>query len=64
MYKSGFSNITWYKSIDCQKGQVAQFLLQPAEPYNQPDASLTWFELDYEPPNSITYDLYGPDWVA
>ncbi|KAK3202851.1 hypothetical protein GRF29_154g985611 [Pseudopithomyces chartarum] len=64
VYKSGFSNITWYTPIDCQRGQVAQFLLQPSEPYNQPDAKLTWFELDYHPPHGITYDLYGPDWVA
>jgi hypothetical protein len=58
VYKSGYTNITWSRPINCENGQVASFLLQPAEPWRQWDSGLTWYELDY--PHGITYDMYVP----
>ncbi|KAF2451328.1 hypothetical protein P171DRAFT_425839 [Karstenula rhodostoma CBS 690.94] len=58
VYKSGYTNFTWSRPLVCQKGQVASFLLQPAEPQRQWDSGLSWYELDY--PHGITYDMYVP----
>ncbi|KAJ4301776.1 hypothetical protein N0V90_003870 [Kalmusia sp. IMI 367209] len=57
VYKSGATNFTWQKPISCQKGQVAQFLLQPAQP--DADGGLTWYELT-DPLHGITYDMFLP----
>lgn len=56
VYKSGYTNFTWSMPVICQKGEVATFLLQPAEPDRQWDSGLEWYELDY--PHGITYDMF------
>ncbi|KAL5382465.1 hypothetical protein DPSP01_006564 [Paraphaeosphaeria sporulosa] len=56
---SGDTNLTMVKELVCQKGQVASFLLQPADPLRQWDSGLSWYELDY--PHGITYEMYLPN---
>ncbi|KAF2279442.1 uncharacterized protein EI97DRAFT_455688 [Westerdykella ornata] len=42
--------------VPCWKGQVAQYVLYPDDPDR--DFGYTWFELDYDPPHGITYEMF------
>ncbi|KAF2741698.1 hypothetical protein M011DRAFT_330759 [Sporormia fimetaria CBS 119925] len=47
----------WGMSVPCLKDTVAQYVLYPDNPAR--DFGFSWFELDYDPPHGITYDMHG-----
>jgi hypothetical protein len=43
-------------AVPCWKGQVAQYIMYPDN--NDRDFGLTWYELDYDPPHGIVYEMF------
>lgn len=43
-------------SVPCAKGNTAQYIMYPDNPKR--DFGFTWFELDYEPPHGIVYEMF------
>jgi hypothetical protein len=56
VWRDGGVKLTGGQWFSCSKGQVAQYLLQPAD--LEKEGGLKWFELD-DPLHGLTYNMYA-----